>query len=80
VAQIQQILKDLMGDISDGSTCIYGSIAKVMEELTGVWNDTIGDDKDHEDATGEAEETLNWFQRLLKKIKEFFQRIFGIFK
>ena len=28
----------------------------------------------------EAEETLNWFQRLIKKIKEFFAKIFSIFK
>jgi hypothetical protein len=27
----------------------------------------------------DIEESLNWFQRLIKKIKDFFKRIFGIF-
>ena len=51
-----------------------------MENLTHVWEDTIGSDQDHEDTKEEVKETLNWFQRLIQKIKEFFQRIFGIFK
>ena len=32
-----------------------------------------------EESEEEAEETLNWFQRIIKKIKEFFAKIFGIF-
>ena len=79
VATIQQIFKELFGAIGEGSQCTYGAIADAMEELTGVWKETIGDDDDHQDAVGEVEENLNWFQRLIKKIKEFFQRIFGIF-
>ena len=58
----------------------YASIAKIMEDLTHVWDDTIGSDEDHEDAVEDAEESLNWFQRLIQKIKEFFQKIFSIFK
>ena len=80
IAQIQQIFKDLMGDISSSSGCKYGAIAKIMEDLTEVWDDTIGSDEDHEDAVEDVEESLNWFQRLIKKIKEFFQKIFSIFK
>ena len=48
--------------------------------MTGVWYDTVGDDDDHQDAVEEGEETLNWFQKIIKKIKEFFQKIFSIFK
>ena len=51
-----------------------------MEQMTGIWNVTVGPEEDYEDAKGEAEETLNWFQKIIKKIKEFFQRIFSIFK
>ena len=80
VAQIQQIFKDLFGTIGNNSGCTYGAIAKIMEDLTGVWDDTVGSDEDHEDAVEDAEESLNWFQRLIKKIKEFFQKIFSIFK
>lgn len=50
-----------------------------MEQMTGVWYETIGPDDDHKEAEEEAEESLNWFQRLIKKIKEFFAKIFGIF-
>ena len=80
VAQIQQIFKDLFGVIGSSSQCTYGAIASAMEKLTGVWDDTIGSEDDYEDAIEDAEETLNWFQRIIKKIKEFFQRIFSIFK
>lgn len=80
VAQIQQIFKDLFGAIGNSSQCTYGAIANALEELTGVWNDTIGSEDDYEDAIKDAEESLNWFQKIIKKIKEFFQRIFSIFK
>ena len=76
---IQEIFKKLFADIANGSTCVYGSIARVMEQMTGIWYETVGDDEDHKEAEDEAEETLNWFQRLIKKIKEFFAKIFGIF-
>ena len=56
------------------------TIAKVMENLTHVWDDTIGSEEDRVETEEEVEETLNWFQRIIKKIKEFFARIFGIFK
>ena len=80
IAHIQQIYKDLFGAIGNSSTCTYGAIAEAMEKLTGVWNETVGDEDDYQDAVEEQEETLNWFQRIIKKIKEFFQRIFSIFK
>ena len=80
VARVQQIYKDLFGAIGDGSGNAYGSLAKVMEELTGVWEDTVGTPEEKEEAEEEAEETLNWFQKLIKKIKEFFAKIFSIFK
>ena len=80
VAQIQQIFKDLFGVIGNSSQCTYGAIASAMEKLTGVWNETIGSEDDYEDAVEDAEETLNWFQRIIKKIKDFFAKIFSIFK
>ena len=80
MAQIQTIFKDLFGAIAKGSTNSYGSIARVMQQLTNVWEDTIGSEEDFEDAKEEVEETLNWFQRIIKKIKDFFNKIFGVFK
>ena len=79
VADIQAIFEQLFGAVGSGKNA-YATIAKIMEELTGVWDDTIGDNDDYEDANKETEETLNWFQRLIQKIKEFFQKIFSIFK
>ena len=80
IKTIQGIFDQLFGAMGSNSGCAYSSIAKIMQDLTGVWDDTVGDDEDHEDAVEDAEETLNWFQRLIKKIKEFFQKIFSIFK
>ena len=80
VKTIQGIFDQLFGAMGSNSGCAYSSIAKIMQELTGVWDDTIGSDDDHQDAVEEGEETLNWFQRLIQKIKEFFQKIFSIFK
>ncbi|MBQ1995715.1 MAG: hypothetical protein II237_05945 [Clostridia bacterium] len=77
---IQEIFKKLFNDIANGSTSIYGSIARVMEQMTGIWYETVGPEEDYEDAKDEAEESLNWFQRIIKKIKEFFAKIFGIFR
>ena len=51
-----------------------------MEQMTGIWNVTIGPEEDKDEAQEEAQESLNFFQRLIKKIKEFFAKIFGIFK
>ena len=76
---IQLIFDELFNGIANGSGCAYGRIARAMEQLTGIWNETIGPDEDHEEAEKEAEESLNWFQKLIKKIKEFFAKIFGIF-
>ena len=80
VVKLQKIWEDIFTALSTNESCIYCGIAQVMEELTGVWNKTIGDSDDYHDATDEAEKTLNWFQRFLLKIKQFFQKIFGIFK
>jgi hypothetical protein len=80
VQLIQSIFETLFGAIADGSQCTYGAIAKTLEELTGVWDDTIGSEDDYEDAVEDAEVTLNWFQKIIKKIKDFFAKIFGIFK
>ncbi|MBQ6601035.1 MAG: hypothetical protein IIX36_05270, partial [Clostridia bacterium] len=79
VAEVQKIFKDLFGAAGSGG-CAYASIAKVMQDLTGVWDDTVGSDQDHEDAVEDAEESLNWFQKLIQKIKDFFAKIFSIFK
>ena len=79
VAQLQAIYEQLFGAMSTGGNP-YASIAKIMQDLTGVWDDTVGDNEDYEDAVEDVEESLNWFQRLIKKIKEFFQKIFSIFK
>ena len=78
--KIQKIYQEIFDALGSNDSCIYGSIAKVMEEITGTWNDTIGDHDDYHDAVDEAEQSLNWFQRLLAKIKAFFQKIFSIFK
>ena len=78
-ASIQTIFKQLFKDIANGSTNVYGSIARIMEQMTGIWNVTVGSEEDYEDAKDSAEESLNWFQRIIKKIKEFFAKIFGIF-
>ncbi len=80
IAGVQEILKQLFSDIGDSSTCSYGAIAKVLDDMTGVWYDIVGDDDEHQGAVDNTEETLNWFQRLIKKIKEFFEKIFSIFK
>ena len=80
VAQIQNIFKQLFSALGSNGNATYSAIARVMEDLTHVWEDTIGSDKEHEDVKEETKETLNWFQRIIQKIKEFFQRIFGIFK
>ena len=43
--------------------------------------DTDNDaDSDSSTDNAEDETPLNWFQRIIKKIKDFFARIFGIFK
>ena len=78
-ASIQTIFKQLFNDIANVSTNVYGSIARIMEQMTGIWNITVGPEEDYEDAKDEAEESLNWFQKIIKKIKEFFAKIFGIF-
>ena len=80
IKAIQEIYEMLFGALASNGSCSYASIAKVMQDITGVWNDTVGDHEDYEDATEEAEESLNWFQRLIAKIKAFFAKIFGIFK
>ena len=80
VRQIQIIFKDLFGTLANSGELTYGSIARAMQKLTGVWDDTIGDEEDYEDAVEDAEETLNWFQKIIKKIKDFFAKIFSIFK
>ena len=79
VAEVQQIFKELFGQIGSG-TCSYASIAKIMQDLTGVWNDTVGPEEDFDNAVEEGEQSLNWFQRLIQKIKDFFNKIFSIFK
>lgn len=78
-ANIQKLLKQLYGVIGDNSGSLYGNIARVMEDLTHVWEATVGPEEDYDEAVDKVEENLNWFQRLFKKIKEFFQKIFGIF-
>ena len=80
VKQIEQILETIFGALSENKDCIYAGIAEVMEQLTGVWYKTIGDDDDHHEATDEGEKTLSWIQRLFAKIKAFFEKIFKIFR
>ena len=79
ITTLQELFKQLFTDIANGSGCAYGSIARIMQQMTGVWYETIGPDEDHEEAVEEVEESLNWFQRIIKKIKEFFAKIFGVF-
>ena len=80
IATLQQIYKDLFGAIGNGSGNAYGKIADVLEDLTGVWKETVGTEEEKGEAEKEAGETLNSFQKLIKKIKEFFAKIFSIFK
>ena len=74
IATLQQIYKDLFGAIGNGSGNAYGKIADVLEDLTGVWKETVGTEEEKGEAEKEAGETLNWFQKLIKKIKEFFAK------
>ena len=80
VGKIQQIFKDLFTVVGNTGGSSYADIAKAMERLTGVWEETIGSEEDFEDAKEEVEESLNFFQKIIKKIKDFFNKIFGIFK
>ena len=80
IAPIQELYKKLFDALGSNGECTYAGIARVMEELTKVWEETIGPEEDYNDAVVEGEQTLNWFQRIIKKIKDFFARIFGIFK
>ena len=46
ITEVVNIFKDLFGAAGSGG-CAYSSIAKIMQDLTGVWDDTIGSDQDH---------------------------------
>jgi hypothetical protein len=80
LTKLQEIYKSIFAALSDNKSCAYYSIAKVMEQLTGTWNATVGSHDDYEQAVTEATVSLNWFQRFLAKIKAFFQKLFGVFK
>ena len=81
VVEIQKILETIFGALSSNNHCFYAGLADVMEKLTGeAWNKTVGTHEDYHDAVDSGQESLNWFQRLLAKIKAFFQKIFSIFR
>ena len=80
VLKINQIFDEIFKALSSNKHCAYAGIAEVMENLTGVWIETVGTHEEYHEAEKEAEESLNWFQRLLAKIKAFFQKIFSIFR
>ncbi len=78
VQQIQKIFKDIFATLAQSKDCPYGSIAQVMDNITGVFIKNFGDQDDFNDAKDEVEESLNWFQKIIKAIRDFFRKIFGI--
>ena len=72
------ILQRLFKGLAEGpDTCIYAGIADAMQAITGVWKQTVGTDEEYHEAVEEAHESLNWFQRLIKAIRDFFKKLFS---
>ena len=81
IVEIQKIFENIFDALSSNEHCAYATLSKVMESLIGdAWNKTVGSDDDYHGAVDEGKDTLTWFQRLLAKIKAFFQKIFSIFR
>ena len=84
VNNVKAILQRIFQALADGpDTCMYAGIADAMESITGVWKETVGTDEEYHEATEEVhqtventKQTLNWFQRLIQAIKNFFSKIF----
>ena len=84
VNNVKAILQRIFQALADGpDTCMYSGIADAMESITGVWKETVGTDEEYHEATQEVQQTventkqtLNWFQRLIQAIKNFFAKIF----
>ena len=81
---VKAILQRIFQALADGpDTCIYSGIADAMESITGVWKETVGTDEDYHEVKDEVQQTvdntkksLNWFQRLIQAIKNFFSKLF----
>ena len=84
VNTVKAILQRIFQALADGpDTCIYSGIADAMESITGVWKETIGTDEEYHEVKDEISQTvdntkksLNWFQRLIQAIKNFFSKLF----
>ena len=84
VNTVKAILQRIFHALAEGpDTCIYSGIADAMESITGVWKETVGTDEQYHETTHEVQQTventqksLNWFQRLIQAIKNFFARLF----
>ncbi len=84
VNTVKAILQRIFHALAEGpDTCIYSGIADAMESITGVWKETVGTDEDYHEAVDQAQQTvdntkksLNWFQRLIQAIKNFFAKLF----
>ena len=84
VNTVKAILQRIFKALSEGpDSCIYAGIADAMESITGVWKETVGTDEDYHEAVDQAQQTvdntkksLNWFQRLIQAIKNFFAKLF----
>ena len=81
VNTVKAILQRIFHALAEGpDSCIYAGIADAMESITGVWKETVGTDEDYHEAVDQAQQTvdntkksLNWFQRLIQAIKNFFE-------
>lgn len=77
IKDVQKLLEDIFESLKSNKSCKYSSIASVMQKLTGVWTQNVGTDDEIHGAEQEAEKTLNWFQKIIQKIRDFFRKLFG---
>ena len=84
VNNVKAILQRIFQALADGpDTCMYAGIADAMESITGVWKETVGTDEEYHEAQQEVHQTventqksLNWFQKLIQAIRNFFSKLF----
>ena len=84
VNTVKEILQQIFHALAEGpDTCMYSGIADAMDSITGVWKATVGTDEEYHEVQQEVQQTaentkqtLNWFQRLIQAIRNFFAKIF----
>ncbi|MGN0463650.1 MAG: hypothetical protein ACI4GA_02980, partial [Acutalibacteraceae bacterium] len=78
--KVKQILNDIFSELAKcDSDCWYANVADAMQAITGCWKQTVGTDSDYHEAQEETKETLNWFQKIIKAIKDFFAKLKKLF-